>query len=123
MKVMTNLTMIGKIFDMAKNIQHVKNNGDMLPKDDPVKAFVMLSALVVEVGETLQEDKRWKSLVGDTRVHINNKENKIEELADVFIYLINAVLYSNVDADEFVEIVLAKMELVYNNALDEEEGR
>lgn len=105
------------IFDII--IENEKNfNDDILPKDDPVKFFTMISAMIVEAGEALQEDKRWKILVGNKREYEKNDDKQLEELADVFIYGIAAILYANFDYDMFIEAVLQKLQIVHEISLE-----
>lgn len=69
-----------------------------LDKDAPVDSVqdfhYSMSALVCEIGEVLQADKRWKTM----RNEEYNKEAKLEELIDCFAFLINACIFSGFSA-------------------------
>lgn len=61
-------------------------------KDDLDNYKYHLLAMTEELGELVKSDKRWKNL----RNKHYDKINKMEELADVFITLINLCIYSGV---------------------------
>lgn len=106
-----------EIFDMVKlNQWNFSRGKSTLPTDDPIKWFTMLSAMNVELGEALQEDKRWKTLVGDKRFHECHKDGKKEEMIDIFIYFIGALLYADIDYTEFVDAVFEKLEVVHKRS-------
>jgi len=105
------------LYDRVRVNQLLFSKGqDELPKDDPIKAFVMLSAMMVEIGEALQVDKRWKSLVGDERDHKCNKKKKLKELSDAMLYLMAAIGYSNFTIDEFNDALDDTLNEVYTRA-------
>lgn len=66
-----------------------------LPCDSVQIASYHLQAMAEEFGELVKSDKRWKNY-RNTHYDI---ENKLEELADCFITLMNIAMYSNVDAE------------------------
>ncbi len=88
-----------------------------LPTDNYNWSSYHILSLVEEVGELLKADKRWKT-------HRNKKydrENKLEELSDIFIILINIILFSGFSIEEIYECVLEKININkerYKNAID-----
>jgi len=68
--------------------------GETLPKDDVKWFSYHMQAITEELGEVLKSDKRWKT---HRNVHYD-PENKLVELADVFISCINMALFSGFDA-------------------------
>lgn len=68
-----------------------------LPCDSVQIASYHLQAMAEEFGELVKSDKRWKNY-RNTHYDI---ENKLEELADCFITLMNIAMYSNIDAETF----------------------
>lgn len=63
--------------------------------------------LVGEIGEVLQADQRWKD---NKRNEYYNKEEKLMEIADCLIYLVNICLFSNIDATQLYEAVVNKID-------------
>ena len=75
------------------------------PTDD-VKWFQYhITAMNEELGEVLKADKRWKT----HRNAFYDPENKLEELADVFVTAINLALFSGVGAEEMLNAICAKI--------------
>lgn len=64
-----------------------------IPKDDPNEMAHHLLGLVTEVGEVSQADKRWKK--NKRNKHYNFQE-KLDEIADCFIFLLNVCIYSDI---------------------------
>lgn len=70
-----------------------------------------LTAAILEIGEALAEDTRWKVLLnGNTKKPVVNRENVVEETADAFIYLINACIFYNISLEELLETISNKQE-------------
>ena len=72
--------------------QKLLGNND-IPKDDPNEMAHHLLGLVTEVGEVSQADKRWKK--NKRNKHYNFQE-KLDEIADCFIFLLNVCIYSDI---------------------------
>lgn len=68
-----------------------------VPFDDPIMMKQHILGLVGEIGEVLQADQRWKD---NSRNEYYNREEKMMEIADCLIYLINVCLYSGINASE-----------------------
>lgn len=70
-----------------------------------------LTAAILEIGEALAEDTRWKVIInGNTKKPVINRDNVIEETADAFIYLINSCIFYNVSANELIKAISEKQE-------------
>lgn len=81
---------------------------EMLPADD-IKLFSYhVQQLISEVGEVLEADKRWKNI----RNNKYNQYEKLEEIADCFIVLMNIAMYSNIYADDLEDMILTKLNIV-----------
>lgn len=80
---------------------------DNLPVDDPNMMKQHMLGLVGEIGEVLQADQRWKD---NGRNEHYDKEEKLMEIADCLIYLVNVCLYSNIFADELYNATVKKID-------------
>lgn len=80
---------------------------DNLPVDDPNMMKQHMLGLVGEIGEVLQADQRWKDNDRNT-YYVRNE--KLMEIADCLIYLINVCLYSNASADELYNATVKKID-------------
>lgn len=89
------------IFEAQKERQLVIT-GDNTPVDDPLQMMLHCSCLVTEIGELMQEDKRWKMYIGDTERYDFNYNKKLEEFVDVLNYFVNMCLFSDVDFEELI---------------------
>ena len=82
-----------------------KSNIKVLPIDD-VRWFEYHSlAMIEEIGEVLKADKRWKT----HRNERYKKDEKLDELADVFITFLNLCIYSGFDAKDMQLAILKKI--------------
>lgn len=84
-----------------------KNQRD-LPIDHPQLASYHIQQLVSEIGEVLEADKRWKNI----RNNKYDKGNKLDEIADCFIVLMNIAMYSGFDGDELYNAINNKVGVV-----------
>lgn len=64
-----------------------------------------MTALQEEIGEVLKADKRWKTHRND---HYD-PENKLVEIADCLITLMNVTMYSGFTSEQLVNAVLDKI--------------
>lgn len=76
-----------------------------IPCDNIYATSYHIQAMAEEFGELVKSDKRWKNL----RNEHYDKENKLEELSDCFITLMNIAMFSGISADEFVDSLNKKM--------------
>lgn len=76
------------------------------PHDNPTKFHYHITALQEEIGEVLKADKRWKT-------HRNNAfdpEEKLDELADCFITLMNITMWSGFTSDAILDAIESKID-------------
>lgn len=78
------------------------------PTDDPKLMSYHIQQLVAEIGEVLSSDNRWKNF----RNQKFDQENKLEEIADCFIVMMNVAMYSGFDASEVVVAIEEKLNKV-----------
>lgn len=86
---------------------------DISPSDDPVKFHYHITALQEEIGEVLKADKRWKT-------HRNTSydpNEKMDEIADCFITLINISGWSGFSVEQILNGIENKI-VVNNKRLD-----
>lgn len=77
-----------------------------LPNDVPDVSSYHMLALMEEVGELVKSDKRWKNY-RNTKF---DKENKLEELCDCFITLMNIAMFSGITSDKLYDAIMAKID-------------
>lgn len=88
---------------------------DGLPCDDPKLCSYHVQQLISEIGEILSADKRWKNF----RNEKYDSANKLEEIADCFIVLMNIAMYSGFGADETYEAIEDKINKVHKRIREE----
>ncbi len=93
-------------------------NSPLLPIDDSVRFHYHTTALVEEMGEILKADKRWKTHRNSTY----DREEKLDEYADLFITVLNIGLYSGFSIDDIKESVTNKI-ATNNIRLDSEKEK
>ena len=75
--------------------------------DDPDEMSKSILGLLCEAGEVLQSDQRWKS---NGRNTYYDRDAKIKEIADCFIFLLNVCIYSDVTSFELSNAVSEKIQ-------------
>lgn len=91
-------------FFLQKEFQKNVTGIEQLPIDDISWFSYHMQAMTEELGEVLKADKRWKT-------HRNSQYNpseKAQELADVYITVLNMVMFSGCSFEDFMEIVVNK---------------
>lgn len=78
-----------------------------VPEDNALMAKHHILGLIGEIGEVLQADQRWKD---NGRNEYYDKDEKLIEIADCLIYLVNVCLYSNFSAEELYEAAVKKID-------------
>lgn len=81
-----------------------------LPKDDIRLMSYHIMQLMSEIGEVLDADKRWKNFRNDKL----QKDEKLKEIADCFIVLMNVAMFSNFSAEDVVKAIADKIVEVKN---------
>lgn len=79
-----------------------------LPMDSVSLSSYHIQQLVSEVGEVLTADKRWKSHRQDNY----DSQNKLEEIADCFIVMMNIAMFSGFDGDDVTAAITEKLDVV-----------
>lgn len=98
-----------KFFQLYKKqleFQKLIGNTD-IPRDDPDMMAHHLLGLVTEVGEVSQADKRWKKNKRNTHY---DKLEKVMEISDVFIFLLNVLIYSDIPPEAILSSVEMKIQ-------------
>lgn len=92
------------LFEMQKGFQ--KNiTGIVTPSDNVMWFAYHIAAMVEELGEVLKADKRWKT---HRNVRYDRNEKK-DEIADMFITAMNIALFSGLDWDDVYLAVANKI--------------
>ncbi|WP_372674180.1 dUTPase [Acidithiobacillus sp.] len=105
MNVITGEDKLNSLFDMQKELQ--KNFYEKeLPADEPNIMGNNILALLAELGEVMQEDKRWKNWCKNPPTP--NFKNKKKEIIDCIHFMINICLYSGMDANEMYNLFTNK---------------
>lgn len=106
--------MLKEAYDKQIEFQKLLGFKD-IPKDDPEMLIHNLFGMVTEISEVATEDKRWKK---NGRNLFYDKINKKKEIADVFIFLLNVLIYSDISIEEFTDSVLEKQKENFNRFLN-----
>lgn len=86
------------------------NNGELkLPQDDIGLFSYHIQQLVSEIGELLHSDKRWKSFRNEGS---QSFEDKVSEIADIYIVLLNIAIFSGLSAEKLYEGINKKLDEV-----------
>jgi NTP pyrophosphatase (non-canonical NTP hydrolase) len=89
----------------AQSAFQSKVTGEQVPVDNVRWFSYHMQGMMEELGEVLKADKRWKT----HRNEAFDPENKLDELADVFITAINMAIFSGVDANKILDAVAIKI--------------
>ena len=99
--------MIKEIYDKQVKLQSSMGLG--VGSENVIQWYNALTAAIIEIGEALGEDTRWKHLINNnTKKPIVNRSNVIEEMSDVFIYLLNACIFYNISIEELLTTINEK---------------
>lgn len=108
----------------AKQVEFQKLLGNLnIPVDDPHEMAHHLLGLVTEIGEVSQADKRWKK---NNRNKHYDYEEKLSEVADCFIFLLNVCIYSDISPFMIMNAIDSKIDKNidrYKNPKIEEEQK
>lgn len=75
-----------------------------IPSDSVEDFKYSVLALIGELGEVLEADKRWKNI----RNGKYDREGKLDELVDCMAFMVNMVLFSGFTTEEFNEAFVTK---------------
>lgn len=76
-----------------------------LPVDDPRISSYHIQGLMSEIGEILNADKRWKNY----RIDNIDMNNKLEEIVDCLIFILNIAIFSGFSAENFNSMISKKI--------------
>lgn len=97
------------VYDLQKRFQtdecKAYTDMDKLPCDNPEMFKYHTMFLMEELGELIKTDKRWKHFRNDKY----DRDDKLSELADCFICLMNVALFSGFNGEEVREAVINKI--------------
>lgn len=79
-----------------------------LPVDHPIMSSYHIQHLISEIGEVLDADKRWKS----SRNAKNDSQQKLMEIADCFIVIMNIAIWSGYSGEELCNAINDKLNIV-----------
>ena len=97
------------VYDLQKRFQTdecaIYTDIYKLPIDNPEMFKYHTMFLMEELGELIKTDKRWKHF----RNKNYNQNDKLSELADCFICLMNIALFSGFSGEEIREAIINKI--------------
>lgn len=93
------------LYSLQTSFQKNISQNEVLPQDNLQGFQYHITAMIEELGELLQADKRWKT---HRNVKFDNDE-KLAEYADVFITALNIAIHSGFTSDEVFDAVLQKI--------------
>ena len=97
----------GMYYDFSDN-PAIDGKFTELPLDDPKLCSYHIQQLMSEIGEVLEADKRWKNFRNDAY----DKDEKLREIADCFIVLMNIAMFSGFDSKDVYMAICDKIEEV-----------
>lgn len=98
-----------KIFDEQLDRQHAINGAECYGGNF-AQVYNSATAAIVELGEMLQTDTRWKPLVTKSKkTPVYDPEKFLEEWSDAFIYMLNVLIYYGATIDDIKRAVNNKM--------------
>lgn len=98
---------MGTLYAMQREFQEFLKGSSLFDVDSPNDMAESILGLLGECGEVLQADQRWKR---NGRNTYYNRREKIEEIADCFIFLLNVCIYSGISSFELMNAVKDKIE-------------
>lgn len=111
------------LFNMQEDFQNYLLSNDMYEgkgfdgaTGESVELFSYhMQAMISELGEVLEADKRWKSF----RNSEYDRRNKLEEIADCFITMMNVAIFSGYHSEELEEAIVEKINKNYERLCEE----
>lgn len=87
-------------------VEKIKEAG--IPYDSPRICSYHVQQLISEIGEVLEADKRWKNF----RNERFDRAEKLDEIADCIIVILNVTIFSGYSDDELYNAVKHKLDVV-----------
>lgn len=109
---------VSDLFMMQERLQKVMFDFD-LPVDSVEDFKYSVLALIGELGEVLEADKRWKNV----RNGKYDREGKLDELVDCMAFMVNMVLFSGFTAEEFNRAFATKNNRNFERFYKEKESK
>ena len=106
MKKMNGKDNFKVIYDLQTKFQEMITGKTNLPQDSIADFSYHIQAIVEELGEVMKSDKRWKNY----RNQQYDPQNKLEEICDVYITLLNVAIFSGFTSEELVKNIFDKIE-------------
>ncbi len=103
---MVSMNCLYSIFNEQTNQQQILSNLT-LPCDIEDNFFYNVLLMFEEIGEILHTDRRYRREAYRATNNYNERE-KISELADLFLIILNLIIYSGYELDTFLDIVQRK---------------
>lgn len=100
-KTMTNKDSLIQMFNKQKEFQKLLT-GIELPKVNYTQLNYTMTALIAELGEVLQADKNWKNWKRTKDLNVD-RDALLDEVVDVFHFVINMALYLGYDAQDVIK--------------------
>lgn len=98
-----------KIFDKQIDRQNQIQGRDSYG-ENLIEMYNSATAAMVEIGEMLQADTRWKQLVTKSKkAPVCNPDKFLEEWSDAFIYMLNVLIYYGASIENIKEAVENKL--------------
>lgn len=95
---------VQELFDLQSHLQNIMFD-KKLPTDSIEDFKYSILALISELGEVLDADRRWKNV---RKKPLEEPDKKLDELCDCMAFLINAILYSGFSSKQFIVAFLTK---------------
>lgn len=100
-----------EIYNKQKLRQQRLTNSDCNTKNY-TEVYHSATAAMVEIGEMLQADTRWKENITKSKKQpVINEEMFLEEWADAFIYMLNVLIYYNASITDIKYAIENKMHI------------
>lgn len=109
---------VSDLFIMQERLQNVMF-GHELPVDSVEDFKYSVLALIGELGEVMEADKRWKNI----RSGKYDREGKLDELVDCMAFMVNMVLFSGFTAEEFNRAFATKNNRNFERFYKEKESK
>jgi NTP pyrophosphatase (non-canonical NTP hydrolase) len=103
------------VFEKQVSFQQMLTGLQDLPADNLQEFVKSIELMQEEIGEVLREDKRWKAFRNKTY----DMGRKLDEMADMFIVMMNIMIYSGVTMDQMLDVVSKKIDENTNRVLRE----